>query len=145
MALFKFTKAILAGETIQVFNHGKMVRDFTYIDDIVEGVIRVIDHPATPAANWSGAHPTPDSSSAPYRIFNIGNNEPVELMRYIQAIETATGKTAKMQMLPIQPGDVHATSADVTRLDALTGFKPQTKVEDGVAKFVAWYRGYYQL
>jgi UDP-glucuronate 4-epimerase len=143
MALFKFTKAILAGETIQVFNHGKMVRDFTYIDDIVEGVIRVIDHPATPDKDWSSAHPTPDSSIAPYRIFNIGNNEPVELMRYIQAIETATGKTAKMDMLPIQPGDVHATSADVSRLEALTGFKPQTKVEDGVAKFVEWYRGFY--
>jgi UDP-glucuronate 4-epimerase len=144
MALFKFTKAILAGETIQVFNHGKMVRDFTYINDIVEGVVRVIDRPATSDAAWSSAHPTPDSSSAPYRIFNIGNNEPVELMRYIQAIETAAGKTAKMEMLPIQPGDVHATSADVSRLEALTGFKPQTKVEHGVAKFVDWYRGYYK-
>jgi UDP-glucuronate 4-epimerase len=145
MALFKFTKTILAGETIQVFNHGKMVRDFTYIDDIVEGVIRVIDRPATADAGWSSTHPTPATSSAPYRIFNIGNNEPVELMRYIHAIESATGKDAKMEMLPIQPGDVHATSADVSRLEAHTGFKPQTKVEDGVAKFVDWYRGYYRV
>jgi UDP-glucuronate 4-epimerase len=143
MALFKFTKAILAGETIQVFNHGKMVRDFTYIDDIVEGVMRVIDRPAMPDADWSSAHPSPATSSAPYRIFNIGNNEPIELMRYIHAIEAATGKKAKMQMLPIQPGDVYATSADVTRLETLTGFKPQTNVEDGVAKFVGWYRRYY--
>ncbi|MBC7625091.1 MAG: NAD-dependent epimerase [Aeromicrobium sp.] len=143
MALFKFTKAILAGETIQVFNHGKMVRDFTYIDDIVEGVMRVIDRPAAPAASWSSAKPTPATSSAPYRIFNIGNNQPVELMRYIHAIELATGKPAKMEMLPIQPGDVHATAASVERLEALTGFKPETKVEDGVAKFVDWFRGYY--
>ncbi len=144
MALFKFTKAILAGETIQVFNHGKMVRDFTYIDDIVEGVVRLIDRPATPDKNWSSAHPTPETSSAPYRIFNIGNNEPVELMRYIHAIELATGKQANMEMLPIQPGDVHATSASVARLEAHIAFKPQTKVQDGVAKFVDWYREYYQ-
>ncbi|MFM7295477.1 MAG: NAD-dependent epimerase [Burkholderiales bacterium] len=144
MALFKFTKAILAGETIQVFNHGKMVRDFTYIDDIVEGVVRLIDRPATPDKNWSSCDPTPETSSAPYRVFNIGNNEPVELMRYIHAIELATGRKANMEMLPIQPGDVHATSASVTRLEALIGFKPQTRVEDGVAKFVDWYRRYYQ-
>jgi UDP-glucuronate 4-epimerase len=144
MALFKFTKAILAGETIQVFNHGKMVRDFTYIDDIVESVVRVIDHPAKPDADWSSAHPTPATSSAPYRIFNIGNNQPVELMRYIRAIETATGKQAKIELLPIQPGDVQATAASVARLEALTGFKPQTKVEDGVASFVAWYRDFYR-
>ena len=143
MALFKFTRAILAGETIQVYNHGQMVRDFTYIDDIVEGVVRVIDRPATADAGWSSAHPAPDSSSAPYRIFNIGNSEPVQLMRYIHAIEAATDKKAKMEMLPMQPGDVRATSADVHRLEALTGFRPSTTVEDGVAKFVAWYRGYY--
>jgi len=143
MALFKFTKAILAGETIQVYNHGQMVRDFTYIDDIVEGVVRVIDRPAAGDAAWSSANPTPDTSSAPYRIFNIGNSEPVQLMRYIQAIETATGNKAKMEMLPMQAGDVHATSADVHRLETLTGFRPGTMVEDGVAKFVAWYRGYY--
>ncbi len=143
MALFKFTKAILADETIQVYNHGQMVRDFTYIDDIVEGVVRVIDRPATVDASWSSARPAPDSSSAPYRVFNIGNSEPVQLMHYIQAIEAATGKKARMEMLPMQPGDVHATSADVHRLEALTGFRPSTTVEEGVAKFVAWYRGYY--
>ena len=143
MALFKFTKAILAGEAIQVYNHGQMVRDFTYIDDIVEGVVRVIDRPATADTAWSSARPAPDASSAPYRIFNIGNSESVQLMRYIQAIETATGKKAKMEMLPMQPGDVHATAANVHRLEALTGFRPATTVEDGVAKFVAWYRGYY--
>jgi UDP-glucuronate 4-epimerase len=145
MALFKFTKAILAGETIQVFNHGKMVRDFTYIDDIVEGVIRVIDRPAQVDAGWSSAQPTPASSSAPYRIFNIGNNEPVELVRYIHAIEEAIGKKAKMEMLPMQPGDVHATSADISRLETLTRLKPRTKVGEGVAKFVDWYRGYYKI
>lgn len=144
MALFKFTKAILAGETIQVYNHGQMVRDFTYIDDIVEGVVRVIDRPATAGAGWSSAHPAPDSSSAPYRIFNIGNSEPVQLMRYIHAIEAATDKKANMEMLPMQPGDVRATSADVHRLEALTGFRPSTTVEDGVAKFVTWYRGHYK-
>ena len=143
MALFKFTKAILAGETIQVYNHGHMLRDFTYIDDIVEGVVRVIDRPAAADAAWSSAVPAPASSSAPYRIFNIGNSEPVELMRYIRAIEAATDKKAKMEMLPMQPGDVPATSADVHRLEALTGFRPSTNVEDGVAKFVAWYRRYY--
>ena len=143
MALFKFTKAILAGETIQVYNHGHMLRDFTYIDDIVEGVVRVIDRPAAADAAWSSADPAPASSSAPYRIFNIGNSEPVELMRYIRAIEAATDKKAKMEMLPMQPGDVPATSADVHRLEALTGFRPSTNVEDGVAKFVAWYRRYY--
>ena len=143
MALFKFTKAILAGEAIQVYNHGQMARDFTYIDDIVEGVVRVIDRPATADTAWSSARPAPDASSAPYRIFNIGNSESVQLMRYIQAIETATGKKAKMEMLPMQPGDVHATAADVHRLEALTRFRPATTVEDGVAKFVAWYRGYY--
>ena len=143
MALFKFTKAILAQQTIPVYNHGQMVRDFTYIDDIVEGVVRVIDRPAAADAAWSSADPAPDTSSAPYRIFNIGNSEPVQLMRYIQAIEAATGKKAQMEMLPMQPGDVHATAANVHRLEAQTGFRPATTVEDGVAKFVAWYRGYY--
>ncbi len=144
MSLFKFTKAILAGETIQVFNHGKMVRDFTYIDDIVESVVRVIDKPAVANDGWSSASPTPESSSAPYRIYNIGNSEPVELMRYIEAIESSAGKTAKMEMLPIQPGDVHSTSASVERLEAFTGFKPKTKVEDGVKAFVDWYRSFYR-
>jgi UDP-glucuronate 4-epimerase len=144
MSLFKFTKAILAGETIPVFNHGKMVRDFTYIDDIVESVVRVIDLPATANPKWSSATPTPESSSAPYRIYNIGNSEPVELMRYIEAIESATGLKANMEMLPIQPGDVHSTSANVERLEAFTGFRPKTQVDDGVKAFVDWYRAYYK-
>jgi UDP-glucuronate 4-epimerase len=144
MALFKFTKAILAGESIPVFNHGEMVRDFTYIDDIVESVMRLVDKPATPDASWSAEHPTPGSSSAPYRIYNIGNSEPVPLMRYIHAIEAALGMSAKLDLLPMQAGDVRATFADVSRLEAITGFRPQTSVEDGVARFVAWYRDYYK-
>jgi UDP-glucuronate 4-epimerase len=144
MALFKFTKAILAGESIPVFNRGEMVRDFTYIDDIVEGVARLVDKPATPDPTWSAATPAPGSSSAPYRIYNIGNNEPVPLMRYIRAIEAALGITAKLDLLPMQAGDVRATSADVSRLEALTGFRPSTSVEDGVARFVEWYRAYYK-
>ncbi len=143
MALFKFTKAILAGEPMQVFNHGKMVRDFTYIDDIVEGVIRVIDHPATPDPAWSSHDPNPATSDAPYRLYNIGNNQPVELMRYIQALETCLGKKAQMEMLPMQPGDVPATQADVSRLEADLAFHPQTTVEEGIGRFVDWYRRYY--
>ena len=143
MALFLFTKAILADEPIKVFNHGKMVRDFTYIDDIVEGVVRLLDKPAQPDPGWSSATPDPATSFAPYRIFNIGNNTPVELMRYIHALETELGKTAKMEMLGMQMGDVPATSADVSRLEAWVDFRPKTKVEEGIAKFVAWYREYY--
>ena len=143
MALFLFTKAILAGEPIKVFNHGQMVRDFTYVDDIVEGVMRVCDKPATPDATWNGTAPNPATSFAPYRVFNIGNNAPVQLMRYIQSIEMALGKTAVKEMLGMQPGDVPATEADVSALEAWTGFKPATRVEDGVARFVEWYRGYY--
>ncbi|MBL8516665.1 MAG: NAD-dependent epimerase [Betaproteobacteria bacterium] len=143
MALFKFTKAILADETLPVFNHGKMVRDFTYIGDIVEGIARVIDSP--PAANpaWDALHPGSATSSAPYRIFNIGNNHRVELMTYIRAIEAAVGKPAKLELLPMQAGDVEATEADVSRLAAAVGFRPATSVEDGVARFVAWYRDYH--
>ena len=143
MALFLFTKAILADEPIKVFNHGNMVRDFTYIDDIVEGVVRVIDRPAEPDPAWTGASPDPATSFAPYRIFNIGNNTPVELMRYIRAVEAALGKKAKMEMLGMQMGDVRVTSADISRLEAWVGFRPQTKVEEGIDKFVAWYREYY--
>ncbi len=145
MALFLFTKAILADEPIKVFNHGKMVRDFTYVDDIVEGVIRVVDRPAEPNLAWSGTTPDPATSFAPYRIFNIGNNTPIELMRYINAVEAALGKKAKMDMLCMQMGDVPATSAEVSRLEAWVDFKPKTKVEDGIAKFVAWYREYYKV
>ena len=145
MALFLFTKAMLAGEAINVFNHGKMVRDFTYIDDIVEGVMRVIDKPAEPDPAWSGAAPNPATSQAPYRLFNIGNNNPVQLMRYIQALENCLGKKAAMNMLPMQPGDVPATDADVSRLAEWVGFRPQTQVEDGIARFVTWYRAYYKV
>ena len=145
MALFLFTKAILADEPIQVFNHGKMVRDFTYVDDIIEGVVRLIDRPAEPDPTWSGTNPDPATSFAPYRIFNIGNNAPVELMRYINAVEAALGKKAKMDMLGMQPGDVPATEADVSRLEAWVDFRPKTTVEEGIARFVTWYRDYYKV
>ena len=143
MALFKFTKAILANEPIQVFNHGNMIRDFTYIDDIVEGVMRVVDATAKPDPTWSGDKPNPAISYAPYRIFNIGNNNPIQLMRYINALEDCLGKKAKMDMLPMQPGDVPATAADVSRLQNAVDFRPRTEVETGIAKFVDWYRSYY--
>ena len=143
MALFKFTKAILADEPIQVFNHGNMIRDFTYIDDIVEGVMRVVDATAKPDPTWSGDKPDPASSYAPYRIFNIGNNNPIQLMRYINALEDCLGKKAKMDMLPMQPGDVPATAADVSCLQAAVDFHPKTEIETGIAKFVDWYRSYY--
>jgi UDP-glucuronate 4-epimerase len=143
MALFLFTEAILRGEPINVFNHGKMVRDFTYVDDIVEGVMRVIDKPATPDTQWLASPPNPATSKAAYRVFNIGNNRPVELMRYIEALETCLGKKATMNLLPMQAGDVVATDADVSRLHEWVGFRPETKVEDGIARFVDWYRAYY--
>jgi UDP-glucuronate 4-epimerase len=143
MALFKFTRAILADETLPVFNHGKMVRDFTYIDDIVEGIARVIDAPPGPNPAWDAMRPDSATSSAPYRIFNIGNNQRVELMTYIRAIETAVGKTAKLDLLPMQAGDVAATEADVSRLAEAVGFRPATPVEEGVRRFVAWYREYH--
>ncbi len=143
MALFLFTKAILEGKPIDVFNYGKMKRDFTYIDDIVEGVIRVLDNIAVPNANWKGDVPDPGTSCAPYKLYNIGNNNPVELMDYIGAIESALGMTAEKNMLPIQPGDVPATYADVADLVADVGFKPETSVQEGIARFVDWYRLYY--
>jgi UDP-glucuronate 4-epimerase len=145
MALFKFTKSILAGEPIQVFNHGNMVRDFTFVDDIVEGIIRVVDRPAMPDPAWTGAAPNPATSYAPYRVFNIGNSKPVQLLRYIHALEDCLGKKAIMEMLPMQPGDVPATSADVSRLEAATGFRPEIEVEAGISRFVDWYRGYYKV
>jgi len=144
MALFLFTKAILEGKPIDVFNHGQMVRDFTYIDDIVEGVIRVIDKPATPNPAFDAANPDPATSNAPYRVFNIGNNQPTPLMDYITALETALGKTAQKNFLPMQPGDVPATAANTDELNAWVGFKPNTAVMAGVAKFVDWYKGYYK-
>jgi len=144
MALFKFTKAILAGAALPVFNRGKMVRDFTYVDDIVEGVIRVMDRPAAPDPSWSGEKPDSARSSAPWRIFNIGNNRPVELMRYIQVLESSLGRKAILDLQPMQPGDVPATYADVSELAAATGFEPATTVETGVQRFVDWYRSYYK-
>ena len=145
MALFKFTKGIVEGEPIPVFNQGKMIRDFTYIDDIVEGVIRAIDRPAAPNPAWSGKAPDPATSYAPYRIYNIGNNQPVELMRYIEVLENCLGKKAKLQMLPMQEGDVPATSANVEALEKDAGFRPRTTVEQGVARFVEWYKSYHRV
>ena len=142
MALFLFTKNILAGEPIKVFNHGNDTRDFTYIDDIVEGVIRASDRPAAPNPNWDSANPDPASSNAPFRIFNIGNNNPVKLSAYIEALEKALGKKAIQQMLPLQPGDVPDTTANVSLLQAETCYTPSTTVEEGVARFVEWYRSY---
>jgi UDP-glucuronate 4-epimerase len=142
MALFLFTKAILAGQPIDVFNHGKMVRDFTFIDDIVEGVIRVLDKPAAPDPTFNAANPDPGTSSAPYRVFNIGNNQPTPLMDYIEALELAIGQTAQKNFMPMQPGDVPATAANTDALDAWVGFKPDTAVKVGVARFVQWYREY---
>ena len=145
MALFLFTRAILAGEPIQVFNHGQMVRDFTYIDDIVEGVIRVLDKPATADPAFDPAQPDPATSHAPYRVFNIGNSQPTPLMEYIHALEAALGREAHKHYLPMQPGDVPATHADTRELDAWVGFKPDTPVRQGVQRFVDWYRGYYGI
>jgi UDP-glucuronate 4-epimerase len=143
MALFLFTKNILAGRPIDVFNHGQMRRDFTYIDDIVEGVVRVADRVPQPDPNWSSDAPDSATSRAPYRLYNIGNNQPNELLHLIETLEKCLGKTAKMNMLPMQPGDVMATWADVDDLTRDVGFKPSMPIEDGVARFVAWYRKYY--
>ena len=145
MALFLFTKAILEGKPIDVFNFGKMRRDFTYIDDIVEGVIRTSDHTAQSNPEWNSDKPDPATSKAPYRIYNIGNNNPVELMHLIATLEHCLGKTAEKNMLPMQPGDVPATYADVEALVQDVGFQPKTPIETGVARFVAWYREYYNI
>lgn len=145
MALFKFTKAILAGEKIKVFNYGKHRRDFTYIEDIVEGVIRVLDRPAPVNQDWDGEQPDPGSSQSPWRVYNIGNNSPVGLMDYIAALEKALGRKAEMDLLPLQPGDVPDTYADVSDLALQFDYKPQTPVEQGIDNFVAWYRDYFQI
>ena len=145
MALFLFTRAILAGEPINVFNHGRMRRDFTYIDDIVEGVVRVVDRPAQPNPDWTGDQPDPGTSSAPYRVYNIGNNNPVELMHLIETLEQALGRVAEKNYMPIQPGDVPATWANVDDLSADVGFRPETPIEVGVQKFVEWYKRYYAI
>ena len=145
MALFLFTRAILAGEPIKVFNHGKHKRSFTYVDDIVEGVIRALDRPPGTDPAWNGDAPDPASSGvAPYRIYNIGNEQPVELLRYIEVLEHCLGRKAIMQLLPLQAGDVPDTEADVSELIANVGYRPQVGVEQGVANFVDWYRSYYR-
>jgi UDP-glucuronate 4-epimerase len=143
MALFLFTRKILAGEPIDVFNEGLHARDFTYIDDIVEGVLRTADKVATANSDWSGDHPDPATSNAPYRLYNIGNNNPVDLMHFIGCIEKALGREAKKNFLPLQPGDVPKTYANVDALVADVGSKPATPIEDGITKFIAWYRSYY--
>ena len=143
MALFLFTRAILAGEPIKVFNHGKMQRDFTYIDDVTAGVLATADSPAEPNPSFDPRHPDPASSTAPYRVYNIGNNRPVRLLRLIEILEECLGRTAIKDLLPMQPGDVPATYADVDDLGQAVGFKPNTPIEVGVERFVQWYRGYY--
>jgi UDP-glucuronate 4-epimerase len=145
MALFKFTRAILAGEPIEVFNEGRMRRDFTYVDDVVEGVVRAADRIAEPNPNWSGASPDPGSSNAPYRIYNIGNNTPVDLLEMISLLERALGREAKKIWLPLQPGDVPETCADVEDLARDVGYRPSTPLADGIARFVSWYREYYKI
>jgi UDP-glucuronate 4-epimerase len=145
MALFLFTKNILAGQPIDVYNHGNMVRDFTYVDDIVEGVVRTLDNVATPDPHWKGENPDPASSCAPYRVYNIGNNSPVKLIDFIRAIEDSLGKKATMNMMPLQPGDVPATIADVDDLARDVGFRPATPIREGVDRFVKWYRDYYKV
>jgi UDP-glucuronate 4-epimerase len=144
MALFLFTKAILEGQPIKVFNHGQMVRDFTYVDDIADGVVRVLDQAATADPAFDPMAPDPARSSAPYRLFNIGNHDPVELMDFIEAIEAALGTKAQKSFMPLQDGDVPATFADVSELQTWTGFTPGTPVVQGVGRFVDWYRGYYK-
>ena len=145
MAMWIFAAAINAGKPIRLFNHGKMRRDFTYIDDVVQAVVRLVDKPATPDPNWSSDRPDPASSSAPWRIYNIGNNNPVELLDVVALLEQALGKKAIRELTPIQPGDVPATFADVDALMRDVGFKPSTPIAEGIARFIAWYRDYHSL
>jgi UDP-glucuronate 4-epimerase len=144
MALFLFTKSILEGQPINVFNHGLMRRDFTYVGDIVEGIVRVLDKAPQPNAAWSGDHPDPGSSSAPYRIYNLGNHQPIQLIKFIEVLEDCIGKKALKNMLPMQPGDVLETYADMEDLQREFDWQPNTSVEVGIQKFVDWYRDYYQ-
>ncbi|MFQ5779931.1 MAG: NAD-dependent epimerase [Nitrospiria bacterium] len=144
MALFLFTKAILEGKPIDVFNYGRMQRDFTYIDDIVEGVVRVTERIPTPNSDWNGKDPDPGRGMAPYRLYNIGNNNPVALLTLIEVLENCLGQKAERRLLPIQPGDVPATYADVDDLMRDVGFKPATSIQEGVRRFVDWYQGYYR-
>jgi UDP-glucuronate 4-epimerase len=143
MALFLFTKAIFENRPIKVFNHGRMQRDFTYIDDIVEGVVRIMGQTPDPNPAWSGMAPDPGTSYAPFKIYNIGNNNPVELIDFIHVIEKSLGKNAEKEFLDMQPGDVPATYADIDDLMQAVGFQPKTPVEEGIARFVEWYRSYY--
>jgi UDP-glucuronate 4-epimerase len=145
MALFLFTRAILEGKRIDVFNHGKMQRDFTYIDDIIEGVVRVMKRVPKPDKSWNGDAPDPGTSYAPYKVYNIGNNNPVELMTFIETIEKCLGKKARKNLLPLQAGDVPATYADVNDLINDVGFRPATPIKEGIARFVEWYRNYYRI
>lgn len=144
MAPMLFTDAILNDRPIKVFNHGKMSRDFTYIDDIVNGIVQVIDHPSTPDPDWNAQNPAPESSSAPYRLYNIGNNAPVALMEFIETLENALGKKAEKNFLPMQDGDVVSTYADVSGLMKDFDYRPDTKLSDGISKFVTWYRTFYE-
>jgi UDP-glucuronate 4-epimerase len=144
MAYFSFTKAILEGRPIDVFNYGNMKRDFTYIDDIVEGVVRIMDKAPRPDPHWDRTLPDPGSSYAPYKVYNIGNNNPIELLRFIEVLEANLGRKAEKKMLPMQPGDVPMTYADIDELIEAVGFRPATTIEEGIEKFVAWYRGYYR-
>jgi len=144
MALFLFTKAIHNNEPIKVFNNGKMQRDFTYIDDIIEGVIRVMNNVPDADPDWSSDSPNPSTSCVPYKLYNIGNNQPVELMAFVEAIEESVGKKAVKEFLPLQAGDVPATYADVSDLIADTGFKPSTSITHGIEQFIKWYKEYYQ-
>lgn len=145
MALFLFTKAIIEGKPIKVFNNGNMLRDFTFVEDIVEGVVRVTDRVATPNPNYSAKQPDPGTSNAPYRVFNIGNHDPVKLMDFISAIEEALGTKAEKLLMPLQDGDVPETYADVDTLKDWVGFVPATSIKDGIGRFVAWYRDYYKV
>ena len=145
MALFLFAEAMRKGESINVFNHGKMIRDFTYVDDIIESILRLIVKPPQRNTIWDGKNPRIDKSSAPYRIFNIGNGSPVELMEYIEAVEKEMGVKGKYNMMDIQPGDVPATHADTTALEEYIDFKPETSIKKGVAKFIKWYKEYYNI
>jgi len=144
MAYFSFTKAILEGRPIQVFNHGRMQRDFTYIDDIVEGMVRLLDRIPRPNPELRGSSLDPGTSHAPYRIYNIGNNKPVELLRFIEVLEQALGKQAIKEFLPMQPGDVPVTYADIDDLEREIGFRPATSLEEGIGRFVRWYLDYYR-
>jgi len=145
MALFKFTRGILASEPIPVYNEGRMIRDFTYIDDIVEGLVRILDIVPQPNPDWKSDDPDPATSNAPYRVYNIGNNRPVELLHFISALERCLGRKAKLDLMPMQPGDVPSTMADVSSLERATGFRPKTTIEEGIAAFVKWYRQYYSV